>query len=75
MQVSLYLSDQLAKKVNAVAKARNVSVSSYVSEALEKQLGSEYSQAFISSLGSLSDVNIERPKQPSFTDDTKRAKL
>jgi metal-responsive CopG/Arc/MetJ family transcriptional regulator len=75
MQVSLYLNDKLAKKVNTVAKARGVSVSSYISEALEKQLNSEYSQAFLSSLGSLSGVDIERPEQPTFSDDSERALL
>jgi hypothetical protein len=75
MQVSLYLNDNLAKKVNIAANIRGVSVSSYISEALEKQLYSEYSQVFLSSLGSLSDVSMERPAQPSFSDDTERPTL
>jgi hypothetical protein len=75
MQMSLYLNDVLAKKVNAVAKARGLSVSGYISEALKNHISSEYSQVFLSSLGALSDVDIERPKQPSFSDDAERATL
>jgi hypothetical protein len=75
MQVSLYLNDSLAKQVNAVAKARGLSVSSYISEAIKNHISSEYSQTFLSSLGSLSGVDIRRPEQLSFSDDIKRVKL
>jgi hypothetical protein len=75
MQVSLYLNDKLAKKVNTAAKARGVSVSGYISESIERRLGSEYSQVFVASLGSLSDVDMERPKQMPFSGDVKRLRL
>jgi hypothetical protein len=75
MQVSLYLNDGLAKEVSAVAKARGLSVSGYISEALRRHIGSAYSPTFLSSLGSLADVDMVRPKQPSFSDDADRDKL
>jgi hypothetical protein len=75
MPLSLYLDDDLTKQVKAAAKAQGVSVSKYIAKSIEQRLGLEYSSAFLSSLGSLADIDIRRPKQPSFSDDAKRSAL
>ncbi|MDR1798108.1 MAG: ribbon-helix-helix domain-containing protein [Clostridiales Family XIII bacterium] len=75
MQVSLYLNDNLAKRVSRAAKERGVSVSGYISESVEARLGSEYSPEFIATLGSLKDVDIKRPEQPKLEGGAKREKL
>ncbi|MDR1271479.1 MAG: ribbon-helix-helix domain-containing protein [Clostridiales Family XIII bacterium] len=75
MPLSLYLNDNLTKRVKTAAKAEGVSVSNYIAKSIEQRLGLEYSSDFLSSLGALSDVEISRPKQPPFSDDVKRIVL
>lgn len=75
MQVSLYLNNKLSERVNAAARSRNISVSKFISEALEKKLNCEYSPKFLGALGTLAGVDFERPAQPDFADDSERSVL
>lgn len=71
-QLSLYLDNKTLKAVESKAKARKISVSRYVKEAIEKDIHSHWPQDYFSLFGSVADPTLRVPQQISFMSDRKR---
>jgi hypothetical protein len=71
-QVSLYLDNKTLKAVELKAKARKISVSRYVKEAIEKDIHSHWPEDYFRLFGSVSDPTLRVPQEISFATDRKR---
>jgi hypothetical protein len=71
-QLSLYLDSKTLKAVEARAKARKISVSRYVKEAIEKEFHSSWPKDYFRLFGSISDVTFQAPKELPFASDRAR---
>ncbi len=71
-QLSLYLDNKTLEAVELKAKARKISVSRYVKEAIEKDIHSHWPQDYFNLFGSVSDPTLRVPQEISFPTDRKR---
>ena len=71
-QLSIYIDSETHKKLEKAAKAKKVSVSKYIREALHKSFTDEWPADFFNLCGSISDDSFVRPEQGSFNDDSHR---
>jgi len=71
-QLSLYLDNKTLKAVELKAKARKISVSRYVKEAIEKDIHSHWPEDYFRLFGSVSDPTLRVPQEISFATDRKR---
>lgn len=74
-QVSLYIHDEMLKKLKQSAKAEKVSLSQLVVHRLEQSYATQWPQGYFDLFGSVSDESFQRPKQGSLEDDMKREQL
>lgn len=74
-QLSLYLDNKTLKAVESKAKARNISVSKYVKEAIEKDIHSNWPKDYFALFGSIKDSTFKRPKDLNFNLDRSKAKF
>ena len=74
-QVSLYFDEKLAHTVNDRASMHNISVSKYVSTILYQHINDQWPEGYFESLGTLADIDLLRPAQPSMTSDAARERL
>lgn len=74
-QVSLYLDNRTLKAVENKAKARKISVSKYVKEAIEKDIHSNWPKDYFALFGSIKDSTLKRPKALSFNSDRVKAQF
>lgn len=68
-QVSLYLDNRTLKAVETKAKARKISISKYVKEAIEKDIHSNWPKDYFTLFGSIKDATFKRPKELDFKTD------
>lgn len=68
-QLSLYLDNQTLKAVESKAKARKISISKYVKEAIEKDINAHWPKDYFSLFGSIKDKTFEAPKELKFKAD------
>jgi len=68
-QLSLYLDNRTLKAVETKAKARKMSISKYVKEAIEKDIHSTWPKDYFALFGSIKDPAFKRPGQPDFQSD------
>jgi hypothetical protein len=73
--MSLYFDENLALDVSKRARKKSLSVSKYVSDILRANMDDEWTEEFLSSLGSVGADSIERPTQPDFALDSHREKM
>lgn len=74
-QVSLYFDEKLAHIVNDQASLQNTSVSKYVSTILYQHINDQWPVGYFELLGTLADVDLQRPAQPSIASDAARERL
>ena len=71
-QLSVYIDEKTQEKLERAAKARDISISKYIREALHKSFAEEWPADFFSLCGSLTDETFERPEQGSLSTDVPR---
>ncbi len=74
-QLSLYLDNATLKAVETKAKARKISISKYVKEAIEKDIHSNWPKDYFTLFGSIQDVKFKRPKELKFESDRIKTRL
>lgn len=72
-QVSLYVDENLLRRLEERAQAENLSISSWVRRRLEESLKDTWPPGFIAAFGALSHLaEFERPEQPAANLDAPR---
>ena len=74
-QVSLYLDNRTLKAVETKAKARKISISKYVKEAIEKDIHSNWPKDYFALFGSIKDATFKRQKELDFKTDRFKAQF
>lgn len=74
-QVSLYIDDNTMQRARREAAARGVSVSKFVSGLMRSHIGSEWSEAFRSTFGAISDDLFVKHPAIGFEKDAERETL
>lgn len=74
-QLSLYLDNRTLKAVETKAKARKISISKYVKEAIEKDIHSKWPKDYFTLFGSIKDSTFKAPKELKFESDRIKAKF
>lgn len=74
-QVSLYLDNRTLKAVETKAKARKISISKYVKEAIERDIHSNWPKDYFELFGSIKDATFKRPKELDFEADRFKARF
>lgn len=74
-QVTIYLNDEIAHRVESAAKEAGVSTSSWVRARLEQSLSQQWPEGYFNLFGCLADSDLERPEQPSLALDLPREAL
>jgi hypothetical protein len=74
-QISLYVDQETLKKIERSAEAKNMSMSKWVGETIQKYLVDEYPAGFFNLFGSAKDDTMIRPKQIDFAADIKREEI
>jgi len=74
-QVTIYLPDQILKKINALAKSEALSVSSWVKNKLMGSIEDTWPEDYFDLFGSLEDLDLSRPEELDPGQDTRRTKL
>ena len=71
-QLSVYLDDRTIAKVRESARLNNISISSIVTNALDKYMGNQWPEGFETLFGSLPDETFLRQPDIPFSSDVKR---
>lgn len=74
-QLSLYLDNKTLRVVEKRAQARNISVSKYVKEAIEKDINSNWPKHYFTLFGSIKDLTFKIPHELDFNSDRAKAKF
>jgi len=74
-QLSLYLDNQTLKAVETKAKARKISISKYVKEAIEKDIHANWPKNYFNLFGSIKDTTFKVPKDLEFETDRIKARF
>ncbi|MBV6494854.1 MAG: hypothetical protein LDLANPLL_02891 [Turneriella sp.] len=74
-QVSLYLDNKTLKAVETKAKAKKMSISKYVKEAIEKDIHSNWPKDYFNLFGSIKDATFKRPKELDLERDRFKARF
>lgn len=74
-QLSLYLDNRTMKAVESKAKARKISISKYVKEAIEKDINAHWPKDYFNLFGSIKDRSFEAPKELNFKADRTKAQF
>lgn len=72
-QLSLYLDNKTLAAVENKAKARKISISKYVKEAIERDIHSYWPKDYFSLFGSIADPTFKAPKELKFEADRAKA--
>jgi post-segregation antitoxin (ccd killing protein) len=72
-QMSIYLDDALEQTVRARAAETGVSISAYISEAVEAKAKAQWPKSFIDALGSIPDFPTAEELRAHYPPDPKRA--
>jgi hypothetical protein len=71
-QLSIELNDKMIDQIRENAKARNMPVSKFITNALDKYLPNQWPEGFEALFGSISDETFQRQPNIPFSLDTKR---
>ncbi len=71
-QITIYLDDKSLTKVKRAAKLEKSSVSQWAKKRLNAAIDTIWPENYFSVFGSLSDIQFERPDQPSMEHDIPR---
>lgn len=74
-QLSLYLDEDILKKIETVAKMNDISLSKYVSDTLKEYFSNNWPKGFSDVFGSISDDSFIRHEIIDFSSDVKRETL
>ena len=74
-QLTVYIDDGFLKKIELAAKREHKSISKWVKNRLLMTLSNRWPDNYFELFGSLKGINFQRPKQPAFKNDVKRANL
>lgn len=74
-QLTIYLDDETRERIEKAAREADTSLSRWVKERLVRALDTEWPDGYFELLGSLSDVDLERPPQPPADADLERRSL
>ncbi len=74
-QLSLYLDNKTLKAVETKAKAKKISISKYVKEAIEKDIQANWPKDYFNLFGSVKDATFKTPAELKFETDRIRTKL
>ena len=71
-QVSVYIEEALNEELRSKAKKKEMSLSSFVSEALKGYMDDKWPEDFLEVFGSLEDDPMEIPEELPWSSDVKR---
>jgi len=74
-QLTIYLPDNILKKISSLAKSESESVSSWVKNKLLSSIEDTWPENYFDLFGSLKDSDISRPKELNFKNDSKKEVL
>ncbi len=74
-QLTVYLDDDIIKKINLAAKLEHDSISKWVKNKLTEAINNQWPQNYFDLFGSLADDELKRPAQTDFNQDIKRTRL
>ena len=74
-QISLYVEDEVLKKVEIAAKMENKSISKWVASQIKSNLKNQYPADYFSLFGSISDDSFTEPKEIDFDKDVSKEQL
>jgi hypothetical protein len=74
-QLSVYLDDNMIAQIKENAKTHNISVSKFITNAVDHYMSNQWPEGFEILFGSVSDDAFERPADVSFSFDAKRETL
>ena len=74
-QLTLYIDEEILKRIEMSAKREHVSISQWVKNRLLKSFRHAWPQNYYQLFGSLSKDELKRPVQPKFSEDHRREKL
>jgi hypothetical protein len=74
-QMTIYLDDETAARVERAARTAKSSVSAWIKERLTEALDERWPAGYFDLFGSLKDAGLERPAQPEPHTDAKRDPL
>lgn len=71
-QISLYIDEKTLKKVENAALRQHTSISKWVAEQIRARIEPIYPLNYEELFGSILDASFSRPKESSFSSDSKR---
>ncbi len=74
-QVTIYMDDKTAKRIQKEANAEHSSVSKWVKSKILQFFQKEWSEDFKKTLGSLKETDFQEPAELSLNNDIPREKL
>lgn len=74
-QISLYIDEQMLKKIESAAKTSHLSISRWVAEQLRSKVDSVYPEDYGQLFGSIKDETFKRHEDLSFRNDTDREQI
>ena len=74
-QVTIYLPDQILKKINSLAKKEALSVSSWIKNKIVGSIEDVWPGDYFEVFGSLKDSDLKRHEQLEYSQDTKKVRL
>lgn len=74
-QISLYIEEDILKKVEMAAKLENKSISKWVASQIRSNLRNQYPEDFFKLFGSITDKSFVEPREIDFDKDVGKEKL
>lgn len=74
-QISLYVDEEVLKKVEAAAKLENKSISKWVSSKLQASLVNQWPEEYFNIFGQMADDSFNEPTEIDFIDEVPKESL
>jgi hypothetical protein len=74
-QLSLYIDEEILKKIEIAAKMNNISISKFVSDTMKTHLSNGWTKGFENVFGSITDESFEINDFKDFSSDTERESI
>ena len=71
-QLSLYIDEEILKKIEIAAKMNNISISKFVSDTMKEHLSNGWTKGFENVFGSITDESFVINDFDDFSSDTER---
>lgn len=74
-QISLYIEEDILKKIEIAAKLENKSISKWVALQIKSNLRNQYPKDFFTLFGSITDKSFVEPREIDFDKDVSKENL